>query len=96
MKGIILSLISILFFTGCAKTTLNSTIDNNTTEEVKEEVVNIEEELKTLETECNNGNADSCSSLADIYYFGKYSVVKNEAKAIELNEKACNLGNILS
>ena len=96
MRSIILSLISILIFMGCAKTTLNSTIDNNNAnEEVKEEVANFEEELKKLEAECNNGNADSCYFLADKYSNGD-GVAEDRIKALELYEKACNLGNMAS
>ncbi len=96
MRSIILSLISILIFMGCAKTTLNSTIDNNNAnEEVKEEVANFEEELKKLEAECNNGNADSCFFLADKYSNGD-GVAEDRIKALELREKACNLGNMAS
>lgn len=94
MRSIILSLISILIFVGCAKTTLNSTIDNNNAnEEVKEEVANFEEEVKKLEAECNNGNADSCYFLANKYSNGN-GVAEYLIKAFELREKACNLGDM--
>ncbi len=82
MKSIILLLTSIFIFVGCAKTTLNSTIDNNN---ATEEVI---EDVKKLEDECNKGDFYSCVLLGVFYD----EVEQDYFKAKELYEKACNSG----
>lgn len=44
---------------------------------------------KKLESSCDNGDMDACSSLGELYNNGK-GVKQNSQKAVELYQKACD------
>jgi TPR repeat protein len=49
--------------------------------------------LKELETNCNDGDIESCSDIGFLYLQGE-GVKQDYQKAAELNQKSCDGGNL--
>lgn len=52
----------------------------------------LDDEVKSLEKDCNSGNASACVSLGVVYGSGE-GVKQDYKKAADLFQKACNGGN---
>jgi TPR repeat protein len=50
-------------------------------------------DLGGCRAQCDEGDADSCSTLGAIYRGGAVGVPRDEARAVELYRKACALGS---
>lgn len=69
-----------------------SSTDSNANANASDAKSSIDASLKVLERKCNNGDAESCWELADMYDEGE-KIARDYAKAAEYATKACDLGH---
>ncbi len=79
---ILLFILCAVIFIGCSG--LNNGANNITSNDIK-----------ALEENCNNGNAESCNSLGVLYAKGE-GVKQDYKKSVELFTKACNMNIALA